>query len=297
MALGIYMASIESFKYTPVHAHLTLFGFVSMAIYGLAYRAGLAKNDRWAVAHFWVSAAGAIIFAIGEAYALSGTTIVIAAMGSMSGVPVVPPVRRGRRPEVSTVRSGVERLATTAFIRSSRSAESIGQPTAAEESMNARLAKDRPNVPPLPASSSFAVWTGVRGCDGGARCGDYTAYGLRSNGQLAFVVVDVAGRGAGCRLPAYFLATNLLGMLVLGTPLDRAAKAADRDFRAEFPGHVPEFASVFAGLVDPLTGTMRYVAAGHETAIVLRGRGGGEALAATGPLWACSPMRNTLPQR
>ncbi|MGA2392374.1 MAG: hypothetical protein ABSH03_03365 [Candidatus Lustribacter sp.] len=83
MALGIYMASIESFKYTPVHAHLTLFGFVSMAIYGLAYRAGLAKNDRWAAAHFWVSAVGAIVFAIGEAYALSGTTIVIAAIGSM----------------------------------------------------------------------------------------------------------------------------------------------------------------------------------------------------------------------
>jgi len=42
------MASVESFKYSPVHSHLTLFGFVSMAIYGLAYRSGLAKTDGWA---------------------------------------------------------------------------------------------------------------------------------------------------------------------------------------------------------------------------------------------------------
>lgn len=147
--------------------------------------------------------------------------------------------------------------------------------------MNARLVNDHSDISPLPASPSFAVWTNVRGSDGGSSCGDYTAHRVLNDGQLAFVVVDIAGRGAECRLPAFFLATNLLGLLTLGSPLERAAKLADRDFRAEFRGNTPEFASVFAGLIDPYKGRMQYVAAGHETAIILRDRSAGEALAAT----------------
>lgn len=83
MAIGLYMASIETFRLSPVHSHLTLFGFVSMAVYGLAYRTGLAKNDSWAAAHFWVSAVGAVIFAIGEGIAIYGGTIMIAVIGSL----------------------------------------------------------------------------------------------------------------------------------------------------------------------------------------------------------------------
>lgn len=83
MAIGLYMASIETFKYSPVHSHLTLFGFVSLAIYGLAYRAGLAKNDAWAAVHFWVSAVGALVFPIGEGIAINGSTIMIAVVGSL----------------------------------------------------------------------------------------------------------------------------------------------------------------------------------------------------------------------
>jgi hypothetical protein len=83
MAIGLYMASVETFKYSPVHSHLTLFGFVSLAIYGLAYQTGLAKNDRFAAAHFWVAAAGAILFPIGEGIALNGNGIALAVVGSL----------------------------------------------------------------------------------------------------------------------------------------------------------------------------------------------------------------------
>lgn len=83
MAIGLYMASVETFKYSAVHSHLTLFGFVTLAIYGLAYRAGLAKTDRLAVAHFWVSAVGAIVFPIGEGLAIGGGGIALAVAGSM----------------------------------------------------------------------------------------------------------------------------------------------------------------------------------------------------------------------
>jgi lysylphosphatidylglycerol synthetase-like protein (DUF2156 family) len=83
MLIGLYMAAIETFKFSAVHTHLTLFGFVSMAIYGLAYRAGLAKNDQFAAAHFWVSAVGAIVFPLGEGLALTQHGIVVAGIGSM----------------------------------------------------------------------------------------------------------------------------------------------------------------------------------------------------------------------
>jgi cbb3-type cytochrome oxidase subunit 1 len=83
MAIGLYMASVETFKFSAVHSHLTLFGFVSLAIYGLAYQTGLAKNDRLASAHFWVSAAGAILFPIGEGLAINGNGIVLAVFGSL----------------------------------------------------------------------------------------------------------------------------------------------------------------------------------------------------------------------
>jgi hypothetical protein len=83
MLIGIYMASVESFRLSPVHSHLTLFGFVSLAIYGLAYRTGLAKNDALAGAHFWVSAAGAIVFPLGEGLALTGNGIAVAVVGSL----------------------------------------------------------------------------------------------------------------------------------------------------------------------------------------------------------------------
>ena len=83
MAIGLYMASVETFKFSAVHSHLTLFGFVSLAIYGLAYRAGLAKKDGLAVARFWVSATGAILFPVGEALAISGSGIVLAVLGSL----------------------------------------------------------------------------------------------------------------------------------------------------------------------------------------------------------------------
>jgi hypothetical protein len=83
MAVGLYMAAIENFKFSAVHAHFLLFGWASLALFGLAYRAGLAKVDAWAKAHFWVSAVGAILFPIGEWQAIAGQGSALAAIGSL----------------------------------------------------------------------------------------------------------------------------------------------------------------------------------------------------------------------
>ena len=55
IALGLYMGITEKFTQVPVHAHLNLLGWVSMALFGLIYHAhptaGQTKLASW---HFWI---------------------------------------------------------------------------------------------------------------------------------------------------------------------------------------------------------------------------------------------------
>ncbi|HSC48491.1 MAG TPA: cytochrome-c oxidase [Gammaproteobacteria bacterium] len=52
---GVFMGATEQFQFAPVHAHINLLGWVSMALAGLIYhfypRAGGSKLG---VAHFWM---------------------------------------------------------------------------------------------------------------------------------------------------------------------------------------------------------------------------------------------------
>jgi hypothetical protein len=64
--LGIVMGSSEDFRLTPVHAHLNLAGWASLALFGLVYRAypELAQN-RLALFHFILSASSAVLLPVG----------------------------------------------------------------------------------------------------------------------------------------------------------------------------------------------------------------------------------------
>lgn len=64
--LGIVMGSQENFQLAPVHAHLNLAGWASLALFGLTYRAypQLAAT-RLAGLHFIVSATGSVLLPIG----------------------------------------------------------------------------------------------------------------------------------------------------------------------------------------------------------------------------------------
>ena len=64
--LGIKMGASEDFTLTPVHAHLNLAGWASLALFGLTYRAypQLAER-RLAPFHFIVSAIGSVLLPIG----------------------------------------------------------------------------------------------------------------------------------------------------------------------------------------------------------------------------------------
>lgn len=82
MALGIHMSAIGNFSFTPVHAHMNLVGWASMALYALIYRSypAMAEN-RLAPFHFWTANVGAILLNGGLAMLLSGmstTPLVVA---------------------------------------------------------------------------------------------------------------------------------------------------------------------------------------------------------------------------
>lgn len=63
MCLGYYMGVTEQFVAAPVHAHINLLGWVSMALYGLFYRVQPgAALGRLPTVHFWVAVIGLLVF-------------------------------------------------------------------------------------------------------------------------------------------------------------------------------------------------------------------------------------------
>lgn len=61
--LGIYMGIIENFDLSPVHAHLNLLGWVSMALFGTIYHFyPAAAETKLATTHFWLHNLGVPVF-------------------------------------------------------------------------------------------------------------------------------------------------------------------------------------------------------------------------------------------
>ena len=83
MVMGIGMGMAEEFTYSPVHAHINLVGSASLALFGLAYKTGLAKQDRLAVIHFWVAVIGAIVLPLGIYISMSAKNPALAIIGSL----------------------------------------------------------------------------------------------------------------------------------------------------------------------------------------------------------------------
>jgi hypothetical protein len=72
LSLGSWMHFHDSYALLQVHAHTNLVGWVTMMLFGLAYRSGLARKDGWAVAHFWVAAGGVAALPTGMVIAMLG---------------------------------------------------------------------------------------------------------------------------------------------------------------------------------------------------------------------------------
>jgi len=66
VGMGIYMGIAHDFARAPVHAHMNLVGWVSLALFGVTYKLYPELQERWpAKLHFALAAPAAILFPIG----------------------------------------------------------------------------------------------------------------------------------------------------------------------------------------------------------------------------------------
>jgi len=66
VGLGLYMGASTDFALAPVHGHINLIGWVSLALFGLTYQLfPQAGSTRFAQIHFLLSAAAAFFFPFG----------------------------------------------------------------------------------------------------------------------------------------------------------------------------------------------------------------------------------------
>jgi len=73
VTLGVVMGMLQKFTFTPVHAHLNLLGWASLALVGLVYHAfPQAAETRLARIHFWLHNLGLPVFMVALALMLSG---------------------------------------------------------------------------------------------------------------------------------------------------------------------------------------------------------------------------------
>jgi hypothetical protein len=84
MALGIYMGITGNFAPSPVHAHINLVGWVTLALFGLMHRAyPRLRSHGLATIHFWVAEAGALILPIGIGLKLFHDIELVVVVGSL----------------------------------------------------------------------------------------------------------------------------------------------------------------------------------------------------------------------
>jgi GAF domain-containing protein len=110
--------------------------------------------------------------------------------------------------------------------------------------------------------------------------GDYYDLFPLSRGRLAFLVADVSGKG----IPAALLVSTVHAAVHL--QIDEAktvlelVERIDRHLRRY--AATRKFLTLFFGVVDPAEGTLTYVSAGHNPALLVRAAGKIESLPATG---------------
>jgi serine phosphatase RsbU (regulator of sigma subunit) len=110
--------------------------------------------------------------------------------------------------------------------------------------------------------------------------GDYFDFFPLPDGRLAFLVADVSGKG----IPAALLVSTVHAAVHL--QIDEAKSIADLvgriDRHLQRYAVTRKFLTGFFGVLEPATGRLRYVSAGHNPAVLRRASGTLEELKATG---------------
>jgi cbb3-type cytochrome oxidase subunit 1 len=76
--LGLAMGIKQNFALVPVHAHLLLLGWASLALAGVVYHLyPAASGTRLARWHFWLHNIGLPVFMVGLGFLLTGTEAIV----------------------------------------------------------------------------------------------------------------------------------------------------------------------------------------------------------------------------
>jgi serine phosphatase RsbU (regulator of sigma subunit) len=134
----------------------------------------------------------------------------------------------------------------------------------------------------LPQAPLLLGLTEIKGVSVPARevGGDFFNYFQLRDGRIALLVGDVSGKGVGAALLMANLQAALRTRLALGQDLASLAQELDVDIDRTTPG--PVYATLFVGILDPITRRLRCVNAGHNPQYVLRLDGRLERMESTG---------------
>jgi serine phosphatase RsbU (regulator of sigma subunit)/pSer/pThr/pTyr-binding forkhead associated (FHA) protein len=117
--------------------------------------------------------------------------------------------------------------------------------------------------------------------------GDYYDFIPCVDGRIAVLVADVAGKG----MPAALLMSNLQAraQVLFDDPTDLAATMTrlNRVLKTSCPGN--RFVTFFVGVIDPASGEISYVNAGHNAPVIRHADSTMERLEATGPILGILP--------
>jgi len=88
--LGLVMGVTQRFTLVPVHAHVLLLGWASLALAGVVYHLyPAASRTRLARLHFWLHNAGLPVFMIGLGLVLSGTASLLPVVAAAAVIVVI----------------------------------------------------------------------------------------------------------------------------------------------------------------------------------------------------------------
>jgi cbb3-type cytochrome oxidase subunit 1 len=88
--LGLVMGITQRFTLVPVHAHVLLLGWASLALAGVVYHLyPAASRTRLARLHFWLHNAGLPVFMIGLGLVLSGTASLLPVVAAAAVIVVI----------------------------------------------------------------------------------------------------------------------------------------------------------------------------------------------------------------
>ena len=90
VTMGIVMGITHEFVLAPVHAHINLLGWATLAIIGVIYHAyPTAGETRLATVHFWIHNTALPVFMVGLGFALTGHEAFLpVAIGGALGVAI-----------------------------------------------------------------------------------------------------------------------------------------------------------------------------------------------------------------